>query len=105
PLDVPVSTLATGEKQKLEILKLLYLDQRLLILDEPTSVLTPDEADEMLGLLKGMAARKEITVMMITHKFREVTSFCDSVTVLRRGRRIGGGKVNDLSTEDLARMM
>jgi len=105
PLDVPVSALAAGEKQKLEILKLLYLDQRLLILDEPTSVLTPDEADEMLGLLKGMAARKEITVMMITHKFREVTSFCDSVTVLRRGRRIGGGKVNDLSTEDLARMM
>ena len=54
PLDVPVSALAAGEKQKLEILKLLYLDQRLLILDEPTSVLTPDEADEMLGLLRGM---------------------------------------------------
>jgi len=56
-LDVPVSALAAGEKQKLEILKLLYLDQRLLILDEPTSVLTPDEADEMLGLLRGMARR------------------------------------------------
>ena len=48
----------------------------LLILDEPTSVLTPDEADEMLGLLRGMAQRKEITVIMITHKFREVTAFC-----------------------------
>jgi general nucleoside transport system ATP-binding protein len=69
PLDVPVSTLAAGEKQKLEILKLLYLDQRLLILDEPTSVLTPAEADDVLGLLKGMAARKDITVIMITHKF------------------------------------
>jgi simple sugar transport system ATP-binding protein len=105
PLDVPVSALAAGEKQKLEILKLLYLDQRLLILDEPTSVLTPGEADEMLGLLRGMARRKDITVIMITHKFREVTSFCDSVTVLRRGRMIGGGKVAELTTETMARMM
>ena len=105
PLDVPVSAMAAGEKQKLEILKLLYLDQRLLILDEPTSVLTPDEADEMLGLLRGMTHRKEITVIMITHKFREVLSFCDSVTVLRRGRKVGGGEVKDLTTEAMARMM
>jgi len=93
PLDVPVSAMAAGAKQKLEILKLLYLDQRLLILDEPTSVLTPDEADEMLGLLRGMTRRGDITVIMITHKFREVLSFCDSVTVLRRGRKVGGGQV------------
>jgi simple sugar transport system ATP-binding protein len=97
--------MAAGEKQKLEILKLLYLDQRLLILDEPTSVLTPDEADEMLGLLRGMTHRKEITVIMITHKFREVLSFCDSVTVLRRGRKVGGGQVADLNTDAMARMM
>ena len=62
PLDRPVSSLAAGEKQKLEILKLLYLDQRFLILDEPTSVLTPGEADEILGLLRDMAHRGEITV-------------------------------------------
>ena len=105
PLDVPVSAMAAGEKQKLEILKLLYLDQRLLILDEPTSVLTPDEADEMLGLLRGMTQRKEITVIMITHKFREVLSFCDSVTVLRRGQKAGGGDVKDLTTDAMARMM
>jgi simple sugar transport system ATP-binding protein len=105
PLDVPVAAMAAGEKQKLEILKLLYLDQRLLILDEPTSVLTPDEADEMLGLLRGMTHRKEITVIMITHKFREVLSFCDSVTVLRRGRKVGGGEVKDLTTDAMARMM
>jgi simple sugar transport system ATP-binding protein len=104
-LDVPVSALAAGEKQKLEILKLLYLDQRLLILDEPTSVLTPAEADEMLGLLRGMAQRKEITVIMITHKFREVRAFADSVTVLRRGRMVGGGKVAELTTDDMAKMM
>src|ERR1043165_307638 len=101
-LDVPVAALAAGEKQKLEILKLLYLDQRLLILDEPTSVLTPDEADEMLGLLRGMARRKDITVIMITDRFREVRAFADDVTVLRRGRKVGGGRVADLSTDDMA---
>ena len=90
PLDRPVSSLAAGEKQKLEILKLLYLDQRFLILDEPTSVLTPGEADEILGLLRGMAQRGEITVMMISHKFREVEAFCDAFTVLRRGAKVGG---------------
>ena len=97
--------MAAGEKQKLEILKLLYLDQRFLILDEPTSVLTPGEADEMLGLLRDMAHAKTITVMMITHKFREVEAFCDDVTVLRRGARVGGGKVGAVSTDEMAAMM
>jgi len=104
-LDVPVSGLSAGEKQKLEILKQLYLDQRFLILDEPTSVLTPAEADEILGLLHDMARRGDITVLMITHKFREVTAFCDAVSVLRRGRLIGGGTVGALSTEEMSRMM
>src|SRR5208282_6079993 len=79
PLDKPVSGMAAGEKQKLEILKLLYLDQRFLILDEPTSVLTPGEADEILGLLRDMAHRGEITVEMISHKFREVAAIGDAV--------------------------
>jgi simple sugar transport system ATP-binding protein len=105
PLNVPVAALAAGEKQKLEILKLLYLDQHLLILDEPTSVLTPGEADEILGLLRGMTRRNEITVVMITHKFREVTAFADSVTVLRRGRNVGGGRVGELTTDAMARLM
>jgi ABC-type uncharacterized transport system ATPase subunit len=105
PLDLPVSHLAAGEKQKLEILKQLYLDQRFLILDEPTSVLTPGEADEMLGLVRGMTERGEITVLMITHKFREVTAFADDVTVLRRGRFAGGGRVAVLSHDAMARMM
>ncbi len=105
PLDKPVSSMAAGEKQKLEILKLLYLDQRFLILDEPTSVLTPGEADEILGLLRGMAHRGEITVAMISHKFREVEAFCDDFTVLRRGARVGGGKVGAVSTREMAAMM
>jgi general nucleoside transport system ATP-binding protein len=105
PLNTQVSSLSAGEKQKLEILKLLYLDQRFMILDEPTSVLTPGEADEMLGLLGGMAARKEITVLMISHKFREVKAFCDSFTVLRRGARTGGGDAKTVSVPDMSAMM
>jgi simple sugar transport system ATP-binding protein len=105
PLDVPVSQLAAGEKQKLEILKQLYLDQRFLILDEPTSVLTPGEADEMLGLVRGMTERGEITVLMISHKFREVTAFADDVTVLRRGRQVAAGAVADFDAERLADAM
>jgi simple sugar transport system ATP-binding protein len=97
--------MAAGEKQKLEILKLLYLDQRFLILDEPTSVLTPGEADEILGLLRDMAHANTITVMMISHKFREVEAFCDDFTVLRRGARVGGGKVGAVSTREMAAMM
>ena len=104
-LDRPVNSLAAGEKQKLEILKLLYLNQRFLILDEPTSVLTPGEADEILGLLRGMAHGGQITVAMISHKFREVEAFCDDFTVLRRGARVGGGKVGAVSTREMAAMM
>jgi general nucleoside transport system ATP-binding protein len=67
PLDQPVARLAAGEKQKLEILKQLYLGRRFLILDEPTSVLTPDEADEVLGHVRGLCQAGEISVLMITH--------------------------------------
>jgi general nucleoside transport system ATP-binding protein len=105
PLDAQVSSLSAGEKQKLEILKLLYLDQRFMILDEPTSVLTPGEADEMLGLLGEMAARKEITVLMISHKFREVKAFCDGFTVLRRGRFTGSGDAQSATIAEMSQMM
>jgi general nucleoside transport system ATP-binding protein len=105
PLDRPVYMLSAGEKQKLEILKQLWLDQRFIILDEPTSVLTPGEADEMLGLLRGMTRRGEVTCLMITHKFREVTAFADDVTVLRKGGFAGAGRVSDTSTETMAKMM
>ena len=105
PIDRPVSSLAAGEKQKAEILKQLWFETRFLILDEPTSVLTPDEADEMLAHLRGMVAAGRLTVLIITHKFREVQSFADEVSVLRRGRFAGTGRVADLSVDDMARMM
>ena len=67
-----------------------------MILDEPTSVLTPAEADEVLGMLHAMTRAGEVTVLMITHKFREVMAFADAVSVLRRGRLAGEGRVADL---------
>lgn len=105
PLDVPVGRLAAGEKQKLELLKQLYLGRRFLILDEPTSVLTPAEADELLGMVRGLTTSNQLTCLMISHKFREVTAFADEVSVLRRGEHVGGGRVADLSTADMAAMM
>jgi ABC-type uncharacterized transport system ATPase subunit len=100
-----VRMLAAGEKQKLEILKQLYLGSSIVILDEPTSVLTPAEADEVLGLLRGMAKDGRLTILMISHKFREVMAFADEVTVLRRGRLAGRGRVSDLTPDAMARMM
>jgi len=105
PLDKPVSRLAAGEKQKVEILKQLYLERRFMILDEPTSVLTPSEADETLGLLHAMTRSNQVTVFMITHKFREVMAFADVVSVLRRGQLAGEGRVTNLSPARMAEMM
>lgn len=105
PLDRPVRTLAAGEKQRLEILKQLYLGSRVIILDEPTSVLTPRQADDILGTLRDMAQRGELSIALITHKFREVTAFADDVTVLRRGRVTGTGPKADYSVRDLAELM
>ncbi len=105
PVDRPVATLAAGEKQKAEILKQLYLKSRFLILDEPTSVLTPNEADEILGMIRDMAHAGRITVLIITHKFREVMAFADEVSVLRRGKLVGGGAVASLTPDAMAKMM
>jgi len=104
-LDRSAATLAAGEKQRLEILKQLHAGRRLLILDEPTSVLTPDEADQILGVVRELARQGRLTVVMITHKFREVLGFADEVTVLRAGRRAGGGRVADLGRDDLVGLM
>src|SRR6202050_987058 len=105
PLDARVSDISAGERQKCEILKQLYLKRRFLILDEPTSVLTPGEADEVLGMLRGMVVNDDLTILMITHKFREVMAFADEVTILRRGKLAGHGQVKDLTPDAMARTM
>ncbi len=105
PIDTPVADLAAGQKQKGEILRQLYLKRNLLILDEPTSVLTPDEADEVLTTLKKLTTSGQITIVTITHKFREVNTYCDAVTVLRRGQLIGTRPTSELDNDTMAEMM
>jgi ABC-type uncharacterized transport system ATPase subunit len=102
PLDVYVNHLAAGEKQKLEIVKQLLLGVKVLILDEPTSVLTPDEADEVLGRIKQMTREENLSVLIITHKFREVMTYADDVTVLRRGKPAGSAVTGDVDIKRLA---
>lgn len=104
-LDAPAGTLAAGEKQKVEILKQLFLNCRILILDEPTSVLTPVEADEVLSLLKEMTRTKRLSVLLITHKMREVTAFAEDVTVLRHGRMTGAGRASEIGSSQLTELM
>jgi simple sugar transport system ATP-binding protein len=105
PLDVPVGGLASGERQKTEILKQIYLDRRFLVLDEPTSTLTPREAEEVLGLIRSITERGDITTVIITHKLKEVAAFADEVTVLRKGRVAGGGHARALGPADLTALM
>jgi len=104
-LDARPIDLSAGEKQKLEILKQLYLKPRLLILDEPTSVLTPQEADEVLGALRDRAHTGEVSVIMISHKFREVMEVSDDVSVLRRGKLMGSHRVADTTPRMLGAEM
>ena len=105
PIGAKVSSLAAGQKQKLEICKQLYLKNKVLFLDEPTSVLTPAEADELLTMLKERTVAGDLTVLMITHKFREVMKFADDVTVLRTGKFAGKGLVKELTPTDMSAMM
>ncbi|MGY4706259.1 ABC transporter ATP-binding protein [Candidatus Bipolaricaulota sp. J31] len=104
PLDTPVENLAVGERQRVEILKVLSRAVRVLILDEPTSVLTPVETDELFNFLRRL--REEgVGIVFITHKLREVLEITDRVTVLRRGEVVGEVMTRETSAEELARMM
>ncbi len=101
-----ISRLSVGERQRVEILKALYRGARTLILDEPTSVLTPQEAEQLFVSLRRMAAEGE-SVVFISHKLGEVSALCDRVTVLRQGRVSGSADLRTTSVDarGLARMM
>jgi simple sugar transport system ATP-binding protein len=103
--EYPVSSLAAGEKQKLEILKQLYLGRRFLVLDEPTSVLTPDESDEVLGEMRRLTDAGELSVVLITHKFREVIGHAQDVTVLRGGQVVGTHRMEETTQDELSELM
>jgi general nucleoside transport system ATP-binding protein len=96
--------LSVGEQQRVEILKALYREARILILDEPTAVLTPQEADVLFDGLRGMAADGR-TVIFISHKLREVTAVADRVTVLRGGRSIATVDCAEATPRSLASLM
>ncbi|HRH88121.1 MAG TPA: ABC transporter ATP-binding protein [Rubrivivax sp.] len=103
-LDVPVAGLPIGERQRLEILKALVRGAKILILDEPTAVLTPQEADALFGVLQRLAGQGT-TVLLITHKLKEVMRLCRHVTVMRGGRVVHETAVADTSVAALALAM
>ncbi len=104
PLNAVVETLPVGVQQRVEIIKTLLRNARILILDEPTSVLTPIETKELFNALRKLK-EAGITIIFITHKLREVKEITDRVTVLRRGRRVGTVETDKVTQKDLARMM
>jgi len=96
--------LSVGEQQRVEILKALYRGASILILDEPTAVLTPQEAEELFKTLRSMVSEGH-TVVFISHKLGEVMSVSDRITILRRGEVVDTVNTNQTNKEDLARMM
>jgi simple sugar transport system ATP-binding protein len=96
--------LSVGEQQRVEILKLLYRNVKVLILDEPTAVLTPQEADQLFTTMRQMAAEGR-SVIFVSHKLHEVKAVSDRVTVLRGGKSVGVVATADAEPKDLARMM
>jgi simple sugar transport system ATP-binding protein len=102
--DVAVEDLAVGTQQRVEILKALSRSVDLLILDEPTAVLTPQETDELLGVMRGLA-EQGTSIVFITHKLREVLAVADRVYVLRQGAVVGEVSANETDARQLATMM
>lgn len=104
PLDVPVGRLTVGERQRVEILKALYRDARILVLDEPTAVLTPQEADTLFENITAMT-QAGLSVIFISHKLREVLAFSHRIAVLRHGVKVGEMATKDADDRSIARMM
>jgi len=100
----PVWQLSVGEQQRVEILKALYRQARVLILDEPTAVLTPQETTGLMAILRELA-RQGTTIIFISHKLKEVLALCDRVTVLRDGHTVGTADIKDCTAHSLAEMM
>jgi len=99
-----VEDLSAGEQQRVEIIKVLYHDPEVLILDEPTSLLTPEEAEHLFAVLRRMAEEGH-GIVFITHKMKEVMKVSDRVTVLKLGKAMGTKKITETSEEELAQLM
>ena len=99
-----IETLSVGQQQRVELLKALYRHAQLLILDEPTAVLTPQEVEEFFAILRRMREQGK-TIIIITHKLSEVLAISDNVTVMRDGKVVGDVKTSETNAAELARLM
>jgi len=102
--DALVSDITVGMQQRVEILKMLYRDNEILIFDEPTAVLTPQEIEELMKIMKGLCAEGK-SILFITHKLNEIKAVADRCTVLRKGKYVGTVEVAQTSKEEMSEMM
>ena len=103
-LDAPITTLSAGQKQRVEIIRILLQDPQLLIMDEPTSVLTPQEVKNLFKTLEALV-KEGRTILYITHKLEEVINLCDEVTIMRNGELIDSCVIENQTAETLATKM
>ena len=102
--DAMLEDITVGMQQRTEILKMLYRENEILIFDEPTAVLTPQEIEELMQIMRNLAAEGK-SILFISHKLNEIMSVADRCSVLRKGRYIGTVNIKDTSREELSRMM
>ena len=103
-LDAVVSDISVGMQQRVEIVKMLYRDNDILIFDEPTALLIPQEIEELMDIIRDL--RKEgKSIIFITHKLKEIKAVCDRCTILRKGKYVDTVSVADTSTQELAELM
>ena len=102
--DAKVEDISVGMQQRVEILKMLYRDNEILIFDEPTAVLTPQEIDELMDIMRGFKAEGK-SILFITHKLAEIKAVADRCSVLRKGKYMGTVEVADTSVEEMSRLM
>ena len=103
-LDAKIENITVGMQQRVEILKMLYRDNEVLIFDEPTAVLTPQEIEELMEIMRGLT-REGKSILFISHKLNEIMEVSDRVTVLRKGRYVGTVDTSATTQEELSRMM
>lgn len=103
-LDAFIKDITVGQQQRVEILKMLFRDSEIMIFDEPTAVLTPQEIKELMSIMRNFAKEGK-TIILITHKLNEIKQVADRCTILRRGKYIGTVDVKDTTTETMAEMM
>ena len=102
--DMKIEDISVGMQQRVEILKMLYRDNEILIFDEPTAVLTPQEIDELMQIMKNLAAEGK-SILFITHKLNEIMAVADRCSVLRKGKYIGTVDIKSTTKEELSKMM